>query len=109
MKRGPHSRSACARLPARWRDRLPYPADYFAANVRDLSRPNAFGWAVGTCPLHHDHDRSLSVHVTSERGGWRCGAGCGGGDMIGFHMLLRRLDFGAAVRELAALSGSVTG
>ena len=35
-----------------------------------------------------------------ERGGWRCFAGCGGGDLVGFHMRLRGLGFRAAVREL---------
>ena len=39
----------------------------------------------------------------SERGGWRCFAGCGGGDLVGFHMLLRGLDFKTAVRDLVGV------
>ena len=88
------------RLPQKWRERLPDPATYYAAHVPKLSRPNATGWAQGTCPLHDDHNASLSVHVTDARGGWRCFAGCGGGDLVGFYMLLRNLAFADAVREL---------
>ncbi len=92
------------RLTQNWRDRLPDPAIYYAAHVAKLSRANATGWAQGTCPLHNDHNASLSVHVTDPRGGWRCFAGCGGGDLVGFHMLLRGLDFTAAVRELIGVN-----
>ena len=95
-----YGKPTTSRLSHNWRDRLPDPATYYAAHVAKLSRPNATGWAQGTCPLHNDHNASLSVHVTESRGGWRCFAGCGGGDLVGFHMLLRGLDFTAAVREL---------
>ncbi len=91
-------------IPQNWRDCQPDPATYYAAHVAKLSRPNATGWAQGTCPLHNDHNASLSVHVTESRGGWRCFAGCGGGDLVGFHMLLRGLDFTAAVRELIGVN-----
>ena len=94
------SKPTTSRLPSNWRDRLPEPAIYYAAQVAKLSRPNATGWAQGMCPLHDDHNASLSVQVGSERGGWRCFAGCGGGDLVGFNMLLRGLDFAAAVRDL---------
>ncbi len=95
-----YGKPSTSRLQSNWRDRLPDPATYYAAHVAKLSRPNATGWAQGTCPLHDDHNASLSVQVGSERGGWRCFAGCGGGDLVGFHMLLSGLDFPAAVREL---------
>ena len=88
------------RLPADWRDRLPDPATYYATHVAKLSRPNATGWAQGVCPFHDDHSASLSVQVADPRGGWRCFAGCGGGDLVGFHMRLRGMDFTSAVRDL---------
>ena len=100
VRRIEYGKRTTARLPSNWRDRLPVPAIYYAAQVAKLSRPNATGWAQGTCPLHDDHNASLSVQVGRERGGWRCFAGCGGGDLVGFHMLLRGLDFAAAVRDL---------
>lgn len=88
------------RVPANWRDRLPDGGDYYAQHVGKLSRANGDGWAQGKCPLHDDHDASLSVQVAGCHGGWRCFAGCGKGDMVAFHMRLRSLDFKAAVQEL---------
>jgi DNA primase len=79
---------------------MPDPATYYGEHVAKLGKANATGWAQGQCPFHDDHNKSLSVCLTSERGGWRCFAGCGGGDLVGFHSLLRGLDFRAAVREL---------
>lgn len=92
-----------AHLPRDWRSRLPDPAQYYAAHVEKLTHPNAAGWAQGRCPFHEDGNASLSVHVTGERGNWRCFASCGGGDMVGFHMRLTGLDFRAAVRDLLGL------
>lgn len=87
-------------LPTNWRDRLPDPTSYYGQNVQRLSRANATGWAQGVCPFHEDRNASLSVHVACGRGHWRCFASCGGGDLVGFHMRLRGLDFKAAVRDL---------
>lgn len=95
-----YGKPIASRLSHNWRDRLPDPATYYAKHIAKLSRPNATGWAQGTCPLHDDHNASLSVCVTAPRGCWRCFASCGGGDLVGFHMKLRGLDFKAAVREL---------
>jgi hypothetical protein len=90
-----------ARIPDNWRDRLPDPATYYGQHVAKLGRVNATGWAQGVCPFHEDHNASLSVHVSgATAGGWRCFAGCGGGDCVGFHMRLRGLDFKAAVGDL---------
>ena len=90
-------------LPANWRERLPLVTLYYVQHVRDLGTPNAAGWAQATCPFHADCNRSFSVHLAGERGHWRCDGACGGGDMIGFHMRLRSLDFKAAVRDLVGL------
>lgn len=95
-----YGKASTTRLPDNWRDRLPDPASYYAAHVAKLSRPNGTGWAQGTCPFHDDHNASLSVHVTDARGGWRCFAGCGGGDLVGFHMRRTGLAFRDAVADL---------
>lgn len=89
-----------ARVPLHWRDRLPEPGGYYGRHVAKLSRPNAAGWAQGVCPFHDDHDASLSVNVTDPRGGWRCFAGCGGGDIVSFHERLSGKPFKEAVTEL---------
>lgn len=89
-----------ARMATNWRDRMPDPANYYAAHVPKLSRANATGWAQAACPFHEDRNASLSVHVGDPRGAWRCFANCGGGDLVGFHMRLRGLDFKTAVRDL---------
>lgn len=100
---GSHGNSTASRevrIPANWRDRLPDPASYYAANVAKLSRANGTGWAQGVCPLHDDSNASLSVQVVEARGGWRCFAGCGGGDLVSFHMRCSGKAFKEAVREL---------
>ncbi|HKU17951.1 MAG TPA: CHC2 zinc finger domain-containing protein [Candidatus Saccharimonadales bacterium] len=97
------NKSRTDHLPSNWRDRLPDPATYYAQRVQKLGRPNATGWAQGACPFHEDRNASLSVHITGERGHWRCFASCGGGDLVGFHMRLCDLDFKAAVRDLIGL------
>lgn len=97
------SRSASTRIPENWRDRLPDPASYYAQHVAKLTKPNATGWAQGQCPFHEDRNASLSVHVASVKGQWRCFASCGGGDMVGFHMRRTGLDFKAAVRDLLGI------
>lgn len=92
-------------LPKNWRDRLPDPSAYYAQHVAKLGKPNATGWAQGTCPFHEDRNASLSVHAMGIKGQWRCFASCGGGDLVGFHMRLKGLDFKAAVRDLIGLRG----
>jgi len=88
------------RLPKDWRSKLPDTLRYYAQHVAGLGRPNTEGWAQGRCPLHEDRHESLSVNVAGGRGGWRCFAGCGAGDLVSFHQRLRGLDFAAAVRDL---------
>ena len=87
-------------LPANWRERLPDPAAYYTARIAKLSAPNAAGWAQGRCPFHEDHNASLSVNMRSERGGWRCFAGCGGGDLVKFHERLTGKPFKDTVADL---------
>jgi hypothetical protein len=88
------------RIPDDWRERMPDPLVYYGQYVAKLSKPNGTGWAQGVCPFHDDHNKSLSVCVKGERGSWRCFAGCGGGDLVGFHQRLRDLEFRAAVCDL---------
>ena len=92
--------STSTRLPRNWRDRLPDPGAYYAQHVAKLGKPNALGWAQGQCPFHDDRNASLSVHVSDARGGWRCFASCGGGDLVGFHIKRTGQSFADAVREL---------
>jgi DNA primase len=89
-----------ARIPDNWRDRLPDSLTYYSQHVSKLGKVNATGWAQGVCPFHEDRNASLSVNIAGERGLWRCFAGCGGGDLVGFHMRRTGLDFRAAVRDL---------
>lgn len=88
------------KVPANWRDRLPDPVTYYAAKLGKLTRANAQGWAQARCPFHDDKAASLSVNVGDPRGGWRCFAGCGAGDLIAFHIRLTGQDFKAARAEL---------
>lgn len=89
-----------ARIPANWRNRLPDPAVYYGRHVAKLSKPNATGWAQGACPFHEDRTASLSVYVADARGGWRCFAGCGSGNLVAFHMRCTGLAFREAVADL---------
>lgn len=93
--------STASRLPADWRTRLERMdvGSYYARHVTKLGKPNATGWAQGVCPFHEDRNASLSAHV-SGAGAWRCFAGCGGGDLIGFHIKRTGLPFADAVRDL---------
>lgn len=88
------------RLPSNWRERTPDPETYYRARVEKLGARHANGWAQGRCPFHEDSTASLSVHLDHPRGGWRCFAGCGAGDLLSFHMRLTGLGFADAVRDL---------
>ena len=52
------------------------------------------------CPLHDDHNPSMSLDTG--RGLWFCHPCAEGGDGIKLYMRARRLNFAEAVRELAA-------
>lgn len=88
------------RMPNDWRERLPTPETYYRVRVEKLSPQHINGWAQGRCPFHDDGTASLSVHLGNPRGGWRCFAGCGSGDLLAFHMRLTGLAFAEAVRDL---------
>lgn len=89
-----------SRLPHNWRDRMPDPAIYYGHHVEKIGTANGSGWAQGRCPFHEDRNDSLSVDVSSTRGGWKCFAGCGGGDLVSFHMRRTGQEFKDAVRDL---------
>lgn len=88
------------RMPRNWRERMPDPETYYRARVEKLGPRHGNGWAQGRCPFHDDGTASLSVNLDSPRGGWRCFAGCGSGDLLAFHMRLSGLGFAEAVRDL---------
>ncbi|MFT4255941.1 MAG: CHC2 zinc finger domain-containing protein [Pseudoxanthomonas sp.] len=92
------------KLPRNWRDLLPDSETYYRARVAKLGKANATGWAQGTCPFHADHNASLSVNVREPNGGWRCFAGCGGGDLVGFHLRITGKAFTAAVADLVGVT-----
>jgi DNA primase len=79
---------------------MPEPETYYRARVEKLGPRHGNGWAQGRCPFHEDGTASLSVHLDSPRGGFRCFAGCGHGDLLAFHMRLTGLEFADAVRDL---------
>lgn len=82
------------------RSRFPAPEAYYRTHVRRLSAVGVDGWASGICPFHDDHNPSLGVQLNDGRGAWWCFAGCGGGDLISFHMRLFGMTFKAACRDL---------
>ena len=88
------------RMPSNWRERLPDPEAYYRRRIDKLGQRQGNGWAQGRCPFHEDGTASLSVHLDSPRGGFRCFAGCGHGDLLAFHMRLTGLGFADAVRDL---------
>lgn len=92
-------RGKSSRLPDNWRDRLPDPGVYYGQTIIKLGRVNSSGWAQGKCPFHEDTAASLSVRV-ADRGNWKCFAGCGGGDLVSFHMQRTGMTFVEAVRDL---------
>lgn len=74
--------------------------------LRDYVRPyvqvNRRG--MGLCPFHHD--TVPSFHLNDDVNAWYCFAGCGGGSIIDFYIVLqqrlygRSLDFRTALHEL---------
>lgn len=84
-------------LPKNWRDRLPDPAVYYAANIERLKEPDASGNAVGHCPFA---DALIEVNL-SGRGVWTCAGERG--DMVTFHKRLFGVSFPFAVRQLIRL------
>lgn len=87
------------RLPDNWRGRLD-PASYYPRYVQKLTKPNAQGWAQGVCPFHEDRTASMSVQLVGSRGCWRCFAGCGAGDLVGFEQKRTGAGFKEAVAAL---------
>lgn len=77
---------------------------YYAQRVEKLGHANIDGWASACCPFHHDRTPSLGLNL--DHGGWRCHAGCGYGDMVAFHQRLTGLSFSSAVRDLIGLRGA---
>lgn len=81
------------------RDRLPHPADYYAAEgVRLIG---GGGWRDALCPFHGDTRPSMRIRF--ETGAFRCMV-CAvhGGDIVAFHMQRHGLRFVEAVQALGA-------
>ena len=71
---------------------------------RELGQPTHSGrWLTYRCPCHEDRHPSLAI--TPDRKHWICFGRCNTqGDAIDWLRLRHRLDFGAACRELRAIS-----
>lgn len=95
-------RSQTAQLPDNWREQLPDPATYFQERVAKFGNRKGV-WTMGLCPFHADHNPSFGVKLGSARGRWECFAGCGGGDLLEFHMRVTGYEFNQAVRDLLRL------
>lgn len=89
-----------SRLPENWRDRLPDGSTFYAGRLQQLKPASGDGWSQARCPFHEDANASFSVKLSGNRGPWKCFAGCGGGDMVSFHMRQTGLPFAEAVRAL---------
>ena len=62
--------------------------------IEDLGvklKPTSSGKLMGLCPFHDDHNPSL--FVDTEKGYWRCFAGCGSGSVIDLMMKAEGSDF----------------
>jgi putative DNA primase/helicase len=55
------------------------------------------------CPFHQDRTPSLSVNI--EKGGWKCFAGCGGGGVVQFEMKFSKCDEDTARTNISELTG----
>lgn len=81
------------------RELLPDPADYYAKHLDTLHRRGE--WADARCPLHEDHNPSLSVNLN--HGGFICrGCGAQGADVLAFHRHFKDMDFVTAAKDLGA-------
>lgn len=93
-----YGRKPSTYIPADWRDRLPDPAQYFAAHVEGIGKPSPDGWAACRCPFHADHNASASANLIT--GGFRCHGCEAKGDLVAFHQRITGLAFKDAVRDL---------
>ena len=82
------------------RELLPRSAAYYAEHL-GVNTYNRDGWVSAICPFHDDRSPSLSVNL--EHGGFRCYA-CDerGGNVLDFHIRRYGLSFQAAAKELGA-------
>ncbi|HBR21392.1 MAG TPA: hypothetical protein DD713_02300, partial [Nitrospiraceae bacterium] len=62
--------------------------------------------AMALCPLHNDHNPSLSINLLT--GEWKCFAGCGAGSVFDFYMKRHDVDSRTACNALAEVAGIVT-
>ena len=94
------SAARVGRLPDSWRDMLPDAASFYAGRLQKLKQSGGGGWSQARCPFHNDSNASFSVNLGDNKGAWKCFAGCGGGDMVSFHMRHAGLTFPEAARAL---------
>ncbi|MGC8495357.1 MAG: DUF5906 domain-containing protein [Syntrophobacteraceae bacterium] len=83
---------------------VPY-RDYFLQHVAKASVKGE--QLVGLCPFHEDRSESFSVNL--KRGQWKCFAGCGEGNVIGFHARKAGMEEKEAYRDLCRIYGVENG
>lgn len=85
-------------------------ADHWSNKIADMgsyyrqlfqsAKPNGEGYALVKCCFHQDRTPSLSICF--DHGGWRCYAGCGSGDLVSFVMRREGCGFQTALEILGA-------
>lgn len=74
--------------------------DYYSSRLKKSKKESA-EQLLGLCPFHADKGESFSVNLKS--GQWKCFAGCGAGNVIGFHGKLHGLGDKEAYRDLCRI------
>lgn len=72
---------------------------YQSQGVEFKVKANSKGWALALCPLHGDKTPSLSINL--QHGGFHCFGCSEKGDLISFHAKLNRMTFKEAKTDLA--------
>jgi 5S rRNA maturation endonuclease (ribonuclease M5) len=76
---------------------------YFEVRLADNRFRKSHTGHMALCPFHPDKTPSLSV--STEKGAWKCHAGCGAGGVIDFEMMWSKCDKDTALTRIAEIVG----
>ena len=76
---------------------------YFESRLADNRMHRVSGYYMARCPFHQDKTASLSLNT--ERGVWKCHAGCGSGGLIDFEMKFSSCDRDTALQRIGEIIG----
>lgn len=76
---------------------------YYESRLAENRMRRGSGYYTALCPFHQDKTASLSVNT--DKGVWRCHAGCGGGGLIDFEMKYSSCDREAALVRISEIVG----